>query len=86
MKIHAKYVYATNAYSQERDSSERPSNIKVWRHGHRGKDQENPYQLCTPMAEALLMSCQTTWIEIQPFFVAIGLRFASLCQRHLRRR
>jgi hypothetical protein len=27
------------------------SNVKVWKHDHRGKDPENHDQLCTPVAE-----------------------------------
>jgi hypothetical protein len=57
MKIHAKYIYATNLYSHERESRERPPDIKVWKNGHRGKDPKTPDQLCTLMAEARLVSC-----------------------------
>jgi hypothetical protein len=57
MKIHAKYIYATNSYSQECESGERSLDVKVWKHGHKGKDPPNPNQLCTLVAEARLVSC-----------------------------
>jgi hypothetical protein len=51
-KIHSKYIYATNSYPQESESGERLSDVKVWKHGHRGKDPSNPDQSCTPVVEA----------------------------------
>ena len=56
-KLHSEYIYATNSYPQERESGERPPDIKVWKRGHRGSDPSNPDQLCTPMAQARLVSC-----------------------------
>jgi hypothetical protein len=52
-----KYICATNSYSLERESGERPSDIKVCKNGHMGKDPKTPDQLCSPVVKAHLMSC-----------------------------
>jgi hypothetical protein len=57
MKLHAKYIYATNSYSQEHESGEPPLDVKVWKHDHRGKDPSNPDPLCTLEEEARLVRC-----------------------------
>jgi hypothetical protein len=49
MILHLEFIYGTNSYPQELESSVWPSDIKVWKRGHR--DPSNPDQLCTLVAQ-----------------------------------
>jgi hypothetical protein len=51
------YFLFSNSYPQERESSQWLHDIKVWNKGHKGSDPSNPNKLCTPVAQAQLVSC-----------------------------
>jgi hypothetical protein len=48
--------FVTNSHPHECASGQRPPDMKVWKSGHRGSDPSNPDKLCTPVAEARLVS------------------------------
>jgi hypothetical protein len=56
-KIHSHFVFfVTNSYPQEHAGGQQPPDMNVWKRGHRGSDPSNPDKLCTPVAEARLVS------------------------------
>jgi hypothetical protein len=53
MKIFAlEYIYVTNAYPQERETSAPSSNIQAFKRGDRGSDPSQPSKLCTEVVAA----------------------------------
>jgi hypothetical protein len=60
--------------------------MKVWKRGHGGSDPSNPDKLCTPLAEARLVSYWHTFVIFSLLSVLSCLQFASLCRKSIRKK
>jgi hypothetical protein len=56
----------------------------VWKKGHRGSDPSNPDKLCTPVAEARLVSSWHTFVAFSLLLVLSHLQFPSLYRKSIR--
>jgi hypothetical protein len=73
--------FVTNSYPKERGSGQRLPDMKVWKMSHRGSDPSNLDKLCTPVAEARLVSYWHTFVTFLLLSVLSHLQFASLCRK-----